>query len=189
MLVTTQAFSFYNGSSRAVTSITTLTCYGASKSDCVSELVNTSIQPRQRGTVETDLVLPRGVNDYVVKCRVTFAGSSTPVNCPNEVATPLRQNVLYRISASDGGITGQGVTEIDACDVNNDACCNANDFSVVATKYAEEINPTEQNASDINGDGIINGFDLVFTQANFGKGQGCRLNLAPELNPELRREP
>lgn len=180
--------SFYNGSSRAVTSVTTITCYGPGKSQCVSELVNTSIQPRQRGTVETDLVLPQNVNDYSVKCRVTFEGSSTPVNCPNEVTTPIRQNVIYRISASEAGIIGQGVTEIDACDVNKDSCCNANDFSVVATNYAQELSPTDQNNSDINGDGIINGFDLVFTQANFGKGQGCRLNLAPELNPELRRE-
>jgi hypothetical protein len=183
------SISFYNGSSKAVTSITTITCYGPGKTQCTSELVNTSIQPRQRGTVETNLVLPQGINDYSVKCRATFEGSSTPVNCPNEVTTPLRQNVIYRIVASEAGsITGQGVTEIDACDVNKDSCCNANDFSVVATKYAEEIGPTDQNSSDINGDGIINGFDLVFTQANFGKGEGCRLNLAPELNPELRRE-
>lgn len=181
--------SFYNGSSKAVTSITTITCYGPDRSQCVSELVNTSIQPRQRGTVETNLVLPRNVNEYSVKCRVTFEGSSSPINCPNEVVTPIRQNVIYRIVASEaGGISGQGVTEIDACDVNKDSCCNANDFSVVATKYAQEVEPTAQNSSDINGDGIINGFDLVFTQANFGKGLGCQFNLAPELKPELRRD-
>ncbi len=181
------SISFYNGSSRPVTSITTITCYGPDKTQCASDLVNTSIQPRQRGTVETDLVLPSGVNEYSVKCRVTFEGSSVPVNCPNEVLTSLRQNVIYRIVASEaGGITGQGVTEIDACDVNKDACCNANDFSVVATKYADEVAPTDQNASDINGDGIINGFDLVYTQSNFGKGQGCRQNAAPELQPVLR---
>ena len=135
--------------------------------------------------VETNLILPADVNAYSVKCRVTFEGNATPVNCPNEVVTPLRQNILYRIVASGGGsVEGQGVTEIQACDVNKDQCCNANDFSVVATKYAEEVQPSAQNPSDINGDGIINGFDLVFTQANFGKGQGCALNLAPELETE-----
>lgn len=179
------SISFYNGSSKNVTSITTITCYGTNGSECNSEVVNTSIAPNQRGVVETDLVLPRNVHAYIVKCRVTFEGSATPINCPNEVTTPLRQNVLYKIVASGGGVVnGQGVTEIEACDVNKDQCCNANDFSVVATKYAEEVQPTDQNTSDINGDGIINGFDLVYTQTNFGKGQGCRLNLAPELRPD-----
>jgi len=182
----TTSISFYNNSSKAVTSVTTVTCHGPNNTICTSELTNTSIQPRQRGVVESDLVLPQGVEQYSVKCRATFEGSTTPVNCPNEVTSPLMQNILYKIVASEaGGITGFGSTEIDACDVNSDACCNANDFSIVATKYADEIAPTEQSRSDINGDGIINGFDLVFTQSNFGKGLRCSLNLAPELNPVL----
>ncbi|OGK14264.1 hypothetical protein A3H80_01585 [Candidatus Roizmanbacteria bacterium RIFCSPLOWO2_02_FULL_37_19] len=167
-------FAIYNNTRKSISTVKVKTCYGTAP--CTTESINASIKSTQRGVVEYEMKLPSGVTSYKVGCSIIYQGESQDIACPDEVSTTIKQNIIYKMVAHENSLTGGGFTELQASDVNSDGCTNGSDFSEVTNQYAFEVPPTVVNKGDINGDGIINSLDIIYTLENLNKGDSCAFN-------------
>ena len=167
-------FAIYNNSAKTISQVKVTTCYGSSP--CTTESIDTAIAKSQRGQIDYELKVPTDINSYTIKCAIRYQGETQDVACPTEVNSAVRQNVIYKMVAGATALTGGGFTELQASDVNSDGCTNGSDFSEVVNQYALEIPPTSSNGGDINGDGIINSLDIIYTLENLNKGDSCAFN-------------
>src|SRR3989344_97192 len=167
-------FAIYNNSAKTISQVKVTTCYGSNP--CTTESIDTAIAKSQRGQIDYELKVPADINSYTIKCAIRYQGETQDVACPTEVNSAVRQNVIYKMVAGATALTGGGFTELQASDVNSDGCTNGSDFSEVVNQYALEIPPTSSNGGDINGDGIINSLDIIYTLENLNKGDSCAFN-------------
>ena len=165
-------FSIYNNGQKDIKKVNVKACFG--DSPCQVDPLNTTISSKQRGSIDMELKFPEGVNKFKIGCGVVFDGNTAEVPCPSEVESEVRQNIIFRISVDENSSSGNGLTEIQASDVNSDGCTNGSDFSEVVNQYATELEPAEQNRKDVNGDGVINSIDIEYTLSNLNKGDKCQ---------------
>ncbi|MFQ5452058.1 MAG: dockerin type I domain-containing protein, partial [Candidatus Paceibacterota bacterium] len=67
-----------------------------------------------------------------------------------------------------------------AVDIDNNACINSIDASLIIKNYFEESTEEKQLDEDVNLDGIVNGMDFSYLNAYWGQGDDCAYN-SPSL--------